>query len=276
MAEPVHIRRLEIEGSRTSFKPEQNNNIHLLYRGRKAVLVDGCYDHEQAWQEIDEGLAGYELTDILVTHFHPDHAQIAAKVREKYGARLWANPGETRIGPHVRAEEIDNPITEDGRIETGAGITLDAVVTPGHTLWHTCFYLPDTRTLFSGDHIIGEGTPWVGPPHGNVKDYLASLLKVRELDLSEIRGGHGPLIDQPYKKIDEYYEHRMMRERQILELLDEKPRRIPEMVETIYADVDRRVWALARLVVRGHLDKLIAEERVSEDPADNEPIFSLR
>ncbi|MEW6778078.1 MAG: MBL fold metallo-hydrolase [Bdellovibrionota bacterium] len=265
MGASFEIRPLVIDGAKTSFKPEQANNIYLLVRGKKAVLVDGCYEHEQSRNLIASSLEGLELTDILVTHFHPDHAESAAKIRERYGARLWADPRETKIGKHVQLDEIDRPFLEtDEVLETGAGIRLKSIKTPGHTLSHTCFFSEETGTLFTGDHVIGEGTPWVGPPHGNVKSYLESLQKCMTLPLQEIRGGHGPLVGDPQAKLKEYYEHRMMRERQILAELDKGPVTIPALVATIYKDVDPRVHGLAALVMRGHLDKLLSEGRVRE------------
>lgn len=275
MSARVEIRPLEIHGSNNSFDPDQRNNIYLLVRGTKAVLIDGCYAHDQARECVAQALEGLTLTDILVTHFHPDHSEYAARIREKYGAALWANPEETRIGKFVKDDEIDGRISGDQEIETGAGITVRAVATPGHTHSHTCYFLEESGTLFTGDHIIGKGTPWVGPPHGNIRDYLASLLKVRGMPLEEIRGGHGPLIENPRAKIDEYYGHRMIREAQILQQLESGPKTIEQMVQVIYADVDSRVHTLAGMVVRGHLDKLLYERRVGEYKDGGQLLFEM-
>lgn len=275
MSAQIEIRPLEIDGSGSSFDPDQRNNIYLLVRGTKAVLVDGCYAHDQARACVAEALEGLTLTDILVTHFHPDHSEYAAQIREKYDAALWANPEETRIGKFVKDEEIDGRISGDQLIETGAGIAVRAVATPGHTHSHTCYFLEESGTLFTGDHIIGKGTPWVGPPHGNIRDYLASLLKVRELPLKEIRGGHGPMVTDPKAKIDEYYGHRMIREAQIIKELSSGPKTIEAMVQTIYADVDSRVHTLAGMVVRGHLDKLLFDKRVAEFKEGSQLLFEM-
>ena len=275
MSAEIEIRPLEIDGSGSSFDPDQRNNIYLLVRGTKAVLIDGCYAHEQARSCVAQALEGLTLTDILVTHFHPDHSEYAATIREKYGAALWANPEETRIGRFVKDEEIDGRLSGDQIIETGAGIAVRAVATPGHTHSHTCYFLEESGTLFTGDHIIGKGTPWVGPPHGNIRDYLASLLKERELPLKEIRGGHGPLVEDPKAKIDEYYGHRMIREAQILKELSGGPKTIEAMVQTIYADVDSRVHTLAGMVIRGHLDKLLFEKRVAEFKEGSQLLFEV-
>lgn len=259
----MEIRTLEIEGRKTAFKPEQTNNIYLLVRGRQAVLVDGCYDHEQARMLIAEELRGLTLTDILVTHFHPDHAESAARIRRETGAALWAHPYEVNVGPFVKKDEIDRELSDGLIIETGAGIPVRAVGTPGHTMGHTCFLLEERGVLFTGDHVIGEGTSWVGPPHGSIAEYMRSLEKLRGLDLKEIRGGHGPVVSDPQAKVTEYYDHRMMRERQILDALKDCPASIAELVERIYGNtIGERIRPLAAQVMKGHLDKLDAEGAV--------------
>lgn len=259
------IRTLVIEGNAKSFKPEQKNNIYLLVNGKNAVLVDGCYDHGQSRALISEHLKGLTLTDILVTHFHPDHAESAARIRKETGATLWAHPYEVSVGGYVRREEIDRELSDGLDILTGAGIPVRAVGTPGHTMGHTCFYLEESGTLFTGDHVIGEGTSWVGPPHGSIAHYMESLKKIRALHLTNIRGGHGPLVSAPHGKVDEYYEHRLMRERQILKALESGASTVPDLVDRVYADtIDPKVRPLAAQVMKGHLEKLAGEKRAFE------------
>ncbi len=258
----AEVRTLVIDGNRTSFKPEQKNNIYLLVRGRNAVLIDGCYDHEQSRALISEHLKGLTLTDILVTHFHPDHAESASRIRRETGATLWAHPYETNVGGYIKKDEIDRELSDGLEIGTGAGISVTAVGTPGHTMGHTCFLLEESRVLFTGDHVIGEGTSWVGPPHGSIAEYMKSLEKIRKLGLKEIRGGHGPLVTAPDAKIDEYYEHRMMRERQIVTALSRAALGVTELVDTVYANtIDPKVRPLAAQVMKGHLEKLAGEGR---------------
>ena len=57
---------------------------------------------------------------------------------------------------------------------------MTALHTPGHTSNHTCFALDDgtTRTLFTGDHVMGWSTTVVSPPDGDMAAYLESLRMV--------------------------------------------------------------------------------------------------
>src|SRR4030095_16855979 len=60
-------------------------------------------------------------------------------------------------------------------------------------------------------------------------------------------------------------DHRMLRERQILETLGGGPRAIPDIVKIIYADVSNALHRMAAMSVHSHLRKLKAEGRVSEE-----------
>ena len=93
-------------------------------------------------------------------------------------------------------------------------INLRALFTPGHARGHLCFYDERTGALTIGDNVVGFGSVLIDPADGNMRDYLASLARMRALpNLSVLFGGHGPPIANPYEKIDEYIAHRLQRER---------------------------------------------------------------
>ena len=55
-------------------------------------------------------------------------------------------------------------ILADGEIFEVAGLRFEAVATPGHTMNHLAFALPEERALFSGDHVMAWSTSIVAPP----------------------------------------------------------------------------------------------------------------
>lgn len=68
-------------------------------------------------------------------------------------------------------------------------------------------------------------------------DYMQTLDKILKLEPSKIFPGHGPVIDNPKSKIVEYIQHRLQRERQILDELKKiSPEGLTteELVELIY------------------------------------------
>ena len=82
---------------------------------------------------------------------------------------------------------------------------------------------------------------------------------------------HGPVIEDAPGKIQEYLDHRMLRERQILEMLGAGARTIPDMVKAIYADVPVALHGHAAMSVHSHLKKLKQEGRVAEEVAPGAP-----
>jgi glyoxylase-like metal-dependent hydrolase (beta-lactamase superfamily II) len=82
----------------------------------------------------------------------------------------------------------------DGDLADVPGWRLRAVHTPGHTPGHLCFVDEVSQRLFAGDHILPRITPNISLMWGEytdpLADYLASLAKVRQLDVDEIMPAH--------------------------------------------------------------------------------------
>jgi len=139
-------------------------------------------------------------------------------------------------------------------------IKLRALHTPGHALGHLCFHDERTGALISGDNIVGFGSVLIDPPEGNMRDYLASLARMRALpNLTVLFGGHGPAIANPYEKIDEYIAHRLQREELILAAVREGASSPKEIVARAYTDVSPKAHAMAERAVLAHLEKLEAD-----------------
>ena len=147
---------------------------------------------------------------------------------------------------------------------TGAPkIVLRALHTPGHARGHLCFYDAGTGALLSGDNIVGLGSVLIDPPEGNMRDYLASLERLRALpNISVIFGGHGPAIANPYAKIAEYISHRLERERNILEAVRAGDATPQQIVARVYTDVSPKAHGMAERAVLAHLEKLEADGTV--------------
>ncbi len=190
---------------------------------------------------------------ILLTHDHPDHAPGAAILAARTGARIYA------ARPPSGGERL-----RDGQDVSVGGVGVRTVSTPGHSPDHVAFFLQDDGALFTGDAVLGRGTSVIDPPEGDLVQYLRSLKRMRDLAPCTIHPGHGPLVLDAVAKLDEYLEHRAMRERQVLDALKDGPRSSEEVVEEIYADHPPEVHALAARSVFAHLLKLEAEGRAEK------------
>lgn len=197
---------------------------------------------------------------VLITHHHDDHVGGAARLRELTGAAVAARD------PRLCAGGVSLPA--DGSVLDLPGLDVRVIDTPGHTADSVCFLADDgtTRVLFSGDTVLGRGTTVVSYPDGNLSAYLDSLQRLREAvgERCLLLPGHGPARAGAGTVISEYLAHRYERIDQVRAALAAGARTAHDVVEIVYADVDRSVWPAAERTVRATLDHLGA----GSDPAD--------
>ena len=207
------------------------------------------------------GCGGDRIRWILLTHTHPDHAPGAAALKKRTGAEICAFDDRDGV-------PVDRFLADDDTIEA-TEFRIRAIHTPGHASNHLCYLLEEERTLFSGDHIMDGSTVVIAPPDGDMRDYLASLDKVRIKRLRAIAPGHGHLITDPFDRIDAYIEHRLAREAEILDTLTAAgTASIDELVADIYPDVIEELVPRAAQSVHAHLRKLADDGVVTGTDAD--------
>lgn len=192
---------------------------------------------------------------VLLSHWHPDHAEAADELAARTGAPLAAMAGS-------RAGSL--PVSDGDVLGEGRG-RLRAVATPGHARDHLCFLLEEDGTLFTGDHILGFGTTVIAHPDGNMREYLSSLERVREIPARRLFPGHGPVVEEPERVVDYYIAHRLEREQQVIDAIRAGARTVEAMVERIYADVDPVLHPVAAMSVAAHLEKLETEGAARSD-----------
>ncbi len=207
---------------------------------------------------------GLEIRTILVTHGHPDHAPAARPLSERTGAPVLAH-ANARFPVDRSLGDGEDLIFDDARI----GV-VDA---PGHAPDHLVFVLNGERALFTGDVVLGTGTVVIAPPGGAMRPYQRTLDRLlREHGGSRaIYGGHGEAVADPSAKLREYIAHRKMREDELLTCLHNGPATIPDLVRTIYANVDQRLWPAAARQMLAYLIALEEEERVVPELLERRP-----
>lgn len=248
--------------------------VYIIGHGEVAVIDPGPFDPVHA-ASLDEALAGERVTHVFVTHHHLDHSPLAHPLAEKHGAKVYGFGAQNAApaGGEVRLEAGDDvgftPDVElvDGEIFTGPGWTLEAMHTPGHTSNHVCYALKEENILFSGDHVMAWSTSVISPPDGHMGDYLRELARVRDRNFTRLWPTHGPAVENPSVFVQSYIDHRLNRERQILDLLASGPQRVPELVAAIYTHVDKRLHPAAAHSVLAHMIHMEETGRVRSDEA---------
>jgi glyoxylase-like metal-dependent hydrolase (beta-lactamase superfamily II) len=249
------------------------NNTYLVGR-RACVLIDagtGDPRHLDALQSaLDE--RGATLSRVVVTHAHMDHIGGVSAIAGRWpGVPFAKMPWPERDGKYGTFEALG-----DGDRVTGCDIALDVVHTPGHAPDHISLWAAEEGVLFSGDLVTTSGTVVIpGTRGGDLREYLASLERVRALGAKRLLPAHGDAIENPAKLIETYIEHRLVREKQILGALQEGCTTPAAIVDRVYVGVSADLRPMAEESVVAHLLKLQSEGRV-EHAADNwRPVSSL-
>ncbi|MBI2887468.1 MAG: MBL fold metallo-hydrolase [Chloroflexi bacterium] len=203
-----------------------------------------------------------KVAQVCVTHSHMDHCGGLRWARETLGATIRAHPAVIpKVEKKVGKDKIQ-PL-KDGEVLKVGGKRIEVHFTPGHSEDSVCYFIRRERILFTGDTILGVGTTTVN----DLYDYMATMEQLLKLKPRMILPGHGPVIPDASRTIQEYIAHRNMRERQISQQLQRAPRTAHGLVRAIYADVDKRLHRAARGNVRQHLKKLEKEGLVRVEGA---------
>lgn len=240
---------------------------YLVGRGEVAVIDPGPDDAGHVSALLD-AVAGEQVVAIMCTHTHRDHSPAAASLKEATGAPIIGCAPLTLEDAGPRADAAfdtgyaPDRVLADGERVSGAGWTLQAVATPGHTSNHLCYVLEETGALFSGDHVMGWSTTVVSPPDGDMAAFMASLERLQARSDRIYYPAHGEPVDNPQRFVRGLAGHRKQREGQILRLLGEAPAAIPTMVDKMYVGLDPRLHGAAGRSVLAHLLDLRARKMV--------------
>ena len=228
-----------------------------LVGDEEVAVVDPGPDLSDHVEALVRAIAGRPVVAIMCTHTHRDHSPAARSLASVTGASIigCAPLALQTVGPRADAafdgDYVPDRILEDGDSIDVDGLTVTAVATPGHTSNHLCFAVGDA--LLTGDHVMGWSTTVVVPPDGEMAAYMASLDKLRKREDRVFYPAHGPPVTNPQQYVRGLLGHRMQREKQILRLVGEKPRDIPDIVANAYPGLDPRLVNAAGGSVLAHL-----------------------
>jgi glyoxylase-like metal-dependent hydrolase (beta-lactamase superfamily II)/8-oxo-dGTP pyrophosphatase MutT (NUDIX family) len=235
-------------------------NTYFVGDDELAIIDPGPLSDEHLAALVAHG-AG-RIRWILCTHTHRDHSPAAARLAAATGAEVIGMPPPD----HPRHDSTFAPdrVVRDGEsIELG-NVTLMAIHTPGHASNHLCFRLAQNGMLFTGDHVMQGSTVVIGPPDGDMQEYLDSLRRLLTLDIAIMAPGHGYLIGRPHREVRRLIEHRLWREARVMQAVGTRgPTTVEEILDDVYPDVLPVLRGPAAQSLAAHLRKLIADGAVA-------------
>lgn len=190
---------------------------YLVAVDRGVIAVDLGWNSDESWDAFQLGLTRSgssldNLVGVVVSHVHPDHYGLAARVRENTGAWIAMHPAEiphivtdaqqsrqrvddmsawlvecgvpAEVLEEINAEEallqssfatvMPDVLLDDGDTVPDSGGSLVAWHTPGHTPGHLCFRDEQRNAVFTGDHVLPRVTPNVSRRPGYGDDPLTN------------------------------------------------------------------------------------------------------
>ncbi|HME53516.1 MAG TPA: MBL fold metallo-hydrolase [Candidatus Lokiarchaeia archaeon] len=207
---------------------DQGDEIWLVDAGTKPL---GRPRRIVKWIEQD-GMDPSKISKIFITHAHSDHVGALDFFKDKFNPEILIHEQDADFLTHAYdyywKEQLDaagilakdflplpisfimlfvnysngkvKPIPptralKDDEIIKGNRHDFHVIHTPGHTKGAACFYIPDTKVLFSGDLVLLNSRKAMEKPPLNAasSDFDAfrdSLMHVRELDTEILCGAH--------------------------------------------------------------------------------------
>ena len=205
----------------------------VIVKGERQVMIDSGLIVGGAFNDLRKAAAadGIDLAEtsaVLHTHSHWDHISGDMILQKEYGAKVYAHEwGKPSIESKQEAfksflldttdfygEVIGAPPfvmklvlryaggsynglrvdeTLNGGEELDFGLKVVALSAPGHAPDHMVYYIPEEKTLASGNLVdleTGNGAD-LNNPSSSYADGLASLEKIREMDIEALLPSHG-------------------------------------------------------------------------------------
>jgi glyoxylase-like metal-dependent hydrolase (beta-lactamase superfamily II) len=197
-----------------------NINIYLIEGTKGYLLVDAGWNTDKSFNTLHNylvkiGVSFGDISQIVVTHVHPDHYGMAGRIKKLSGAtiamhhlekgfiepryismeellqqtdRLLIANGvphdfadilrDATVGlEHFIVPTFPDITLHDGETITTGKFTFRVIWTPGHSSGHICLYEPEQKVLLSGDHILPKITPNIGVNPQSIENPLGRYIK---------------------------------------------------------------------------------------------------
>ena len=258
MEDPNAYGAMHPGGTQIYFVGDPNDRMVMIDSGEP--YRSWRYQIVEYWQE----LGSPPIDAILITHGHGDHIGGLDRMQELFGCAVRCHPKLAPRLQHILGGDSVAALSAREVVETGGGVTLRPLFTPGHEEDHVCYFLRPDRVLFSGDNLLGNSSSSVR----NLKQYMNSLNRMANTRPVVVCPGHGNTIIRGAQRIQQQIAHRQGREDQVVIALSEGATTVDEIVSAVYPrNLRKSLRDAAGRNVRTHLEKLRQDGRVEEHQA---------
>lgn len=185
-------------------------NTYVVYdpEQKKAAIIDPGMINAEEEKALDNFISrnDLEVTHIINTHMHIDHAIGAAYAKDKYRVPLFGHKDDEFLSDRLRQQAdafginekvrdvtIDSYLTPGEKIHIGNG-TLEVIHVPGHSPGSVALYDRAGGFVITGDALFQGSVGRTDLPGGNggqlIKAIKENLLPLP--DSTVVYPGHGP------------------------------------------------------------------------------------
>jgi glyoxylase-like metal-dependent hydrolase (beta-lactamase superfamily II) len=302
--------------------PVKTTNVFFVDEPPR-TLVDAGIKTEASFEALKKGLEeiGFGLNAIeriLITHGHIDHYGQAKRLSSLSGAPIYIHSkeyGRTRSILHSlgflksvllrngapkalvdeaihfieSAQNLADPLEEaiflnDGDSISFRSMTWRTLHCPGHSPGLVCFYWPEKKILFTGDHLLKEITPNpilnvsenIFPlRYPSLREYLTSLENIERMALSLLLPGHGEEIHDARGLIQKVFSHHKERMNLVVAFLSKGERTPFEIAMDLFPGVPPFEVFLGISEAVGHLEILREKGMVGVKEKEGKDYYSL-
>ncbi|ABY23954.1 beta-lactamase domain protein [Renibacterium salmoninarum ATCC 33209] len=175
MSASVHIGQLVTEGkfSLDGGSWDVENNVWIIGDDAEVLVIDPAHDASAVFAAV----AGRRVSAILLSHGHDDHIRAVGEFQQLCGAQIFLHSADNMLWEAVYpGAEAPRPLTEGDEFPIGSDqLKLRVLHTPEHSPGSCYFYLPDAKTVFSGDTLFQGGPGATGRSYSDFPTIIESI-----------------------------------------------------------------------------------------------------
>ncbi len=297
-------------------------NSYVIKNTKRNLIIDTGWNQEECMKAMQAGLKelGVDIreTDFFITHLHPDHLGLVSDLATETSVIYFNQPDADQIKSGINLDDMislarlngypenelqairqSHPgfkfratkdlvfhiLMENDTISIGDYL-FKCVETPGHTRGHMCLYEPDKKIFVAGDHILNDITPNIllwSDEWNPLKEYLASLDKIYELDIELVLPGHRDNFRNCKERIQELKFHHQKRFDEIIPILEKGDKSAFQVGSLMNWDILCDSWDLFPVSQKwfaigetiSHLKYLEEKKRIKRKMENQKIMFSL-